>query len=142
MNKTSFSLRTLCDTNGVGKINNEQFALAMYLVQQKLKGVDPPATLTPEMIPPSMRPKGSTDTTQFGVTVSHLLFYIRQGFVPFICDNYEREEREREKCGFLINCVFSFSNHISPVLYQSMCPFCSVITSLSELISLVCYRME
>lgn len=96
MNKTSFSLRTLCDTNGIGKINNEQFALAMYLVQQKLKGVDPPATLTPEMIPPSMRPKGSTDTTQFGVTVSHLLFYIRQGFVPFICDNYEREERERE----------------------------------------------
>ena len=63
-------LRTLSDMNGIGKINNEQFALAMYLVQQKLKGVEPPPTLTPEMIPPSMRPKGSTDTTQFGVTVS------------------------------------------------------------------------
>lgn len=67
-NTTLAHIWTLCDTNGVGKINNEQFALAMYLVQQKLKGVDPPATLTPEMIPPSMRPKGSTDTTQFGVT--------------------------------------------------------------------------
>ena len=63
-------LRTLSDMNGIGKINNEQFALAMYLVQQKLKGVEPPPALTPEMIPPSMRPKGSTDTTQFGVTVS------------------------------------------------------------------------
>ena len=40
-----------------GKLNPEQFALAMYLVQQKQAGKDPPAQLTPDMVPPSMRPK-------------------------------------------------------------------------------------
>jgi len=38
-----------------GKLNSDQFALAMHLVQQKLKGIDPPAALSPEMIPPSLR---------------------------------------------------------------------------------------
>ena len=42
-----------------GKLNPEQFALAMYLVQQKQAGKDPPAQLTPDMVPPSMRPKAS-----------------------------------------------------------------------------------
>ena len=41
-----------------GKLNKEQFALAMWLIKQKLKGIDPPPSLTPEMIPPSAR-KGS-----------------------------------------------------------------------------------
>ena len=40
-----------------GKLNPEQFALAMYLVQQKQAGKAPPAQLTPDMVPPSMRPK-------------------------------------------------------------------------------------
>ena len=40
-----------------GKLNPEQFALAMHLVQQKQAGKDPPAALTPDMVPPSMRPK-------------------------------------------------------------------------------------
>ena len=43
-----------------GKLNPEQFALAMYLVQQKQAGKDPPAQLTPDMVPPSMRPKAGT----------------------------------------------------------------------------------
>jgi len=38
-----------------GKLNCDQFALAMHLVQQKLKGFDPPAVLSPDMIPPSLR---------------------------------------------------------------------------------------
>jgi hypothetical protein len=45
--------------NQEGKLNPEQFALAMYLVQQKQAGKDPPAALTPDMVPPSMRPKGA-----------------------------------------------------------------------------------
>ncbi|KXJ20834.1 epidermal growth factor receptor substrate 15-like 1 [Exaiptasia diaphana] len=45
----------LCDINNSGTLNAEQFILAMYLVQQKVKGVDVPHALTPEMIPPSMR---------------------------------------------------------------------------------------
>lgn len=27
----------------------------MWLINQKVKGIDPPATLTPDMIPPSVR---------------------------------------------------------------------------------------
>ena len=45
----------LCDSNGSGKLNNEQFALAMHLTNARLRGMDVPVQLTPEMIPPSMR---------------------------------------------------------------------------------------
>ncbi|XP_032551683.1 epidermal growth factor receptor substrate 15 isoform X1 [Chiroxiphia lanceolata] len=46
----------LCDTKDCGKLSKEQFALAFYLINQKLtKGIDPPQALTPEMIPPSDR---------------------------------------------------------------------------------------
>jgi len=47
--------RALCDTRNIGKLTKDQFALAIYLIQQKLKGIDPPAKLPPEMIPPSIR---------------------------------------------------------------------------------------
>merc|ERR1719361_3018768 len=56
----------LCDMRQEGKLNPEQFALAMYLVQQKQAGKDPPAQLTPDMVPPSMRPKGEIVTGQAG----------------------------------------------------------------------------
>ncbi|XP_048582344.1 epidermal growth factor receptor substrate 15-like 1 isoform X2 [Nematostella vectensis] len=55
----------LCDLTNSGRLNAEQFALAMYLIKQKVNGVDPPQKLTPEMIPPSMRgcsPSGSDDS--------------------------------------------------------------------------------
>uniref|UniRef100_A0A8C6UTQ7 Epidermal growth factor receptor substrate 15-like 1 n=1 Tax=Neogobius melanostomus TaxID=47308 RepID=A0A8C6UTQ7_9GOBI len=46
----------LADTKQTGKLNWEQFSLAMYLIQQKItKDIDPPTTLTPDMIPPSER---------------------------------------------------------------------------------------
>ncbi|XP_047662825.1 epidermal growth factor receptor substrate 15-like 1 isoform X5 [Tachysurus fulvidraco] len=46
----------LSDTRQIGKLTREQFALAMYFIQQKVsKGLDPPQALTPEMIPPSER---------------------------------------------------------------------------------------
>ncbi|XP_076664292.1 epidermal growth factor receptor pathway substrate 15 isoform X2 [Andrena cerasifolii] len=45
----------LCDICQNGKLNKEQFALAMWLIKQKLRGADPPASLSPDMIPPSMR---------------------------------------------------------------------------------------
>ncbi|KAK3927147.1 Epidermal growth factor receptor substrate 15-like 1 [Frankliniella fusca] len=45
----------LCDSHQTGKLNLEQFALAMWLITRKLKGIDPPAVLAPEMVPPSMR---------------------------------------------------------------------------------------
>ncbi|XP_025270343.1 epidermal growth factor receptor substrate 15-like 1 isoform X2 [Camponotus floridanus] len=51
---------SLCDTCQNGKLNKEQFALAMWFIKQKLNGIDPPANLTSEMIPPSMRKVGET----------------------------------------------------------------------------------
>ncbi|XP_068563904.1 epidermal growth factor receptor substrate 15-like 1 isoform X2 [Cebidichthys violaceus] len=46
----------LADTRQIGKLTREQFALAMYFIQQKVsKGVDPPQALTADMIPPSER---------------------------------------------------------------------------------------
>ncbi|KAK9737454.1 Cytoskeletal-regulatory complex EF hand [Popillia japonica] len=46
---------SLCDIKQCGKLNNEQFALAMWFVARCLKGIEPPPTLTPEMVPPSFR---------------------------------------------------------------------------------------
>lgn len=50
--------------NQAGKLNIEQYALAMHFVNKKLStGLDPPIELTPEMIPPSMRPKMPIDVS-------------------------------------------------------------------------------
>ncbi|XP_028284224.1 epidermal growth factor receptor substrate 15-like 1 isoform X2 [Parambassis ranga] len=50
----------LADTKQTGKLTREQFSLAMYLIQQKVtKDIDPPSTLTPDMIPPSERTAAS-----------------------------------------------------------------------------------
>ncbi|CAL1580398.1 unnamed protein product [Knipowitschia caucasica] len=46
----------LADTKQTGKLNREQFSLAMHLIHQKIsKDLDPPSTLSPDMIPPSER---------------------------------------------------------------------------------------
>ena len=47
--------RDLCDITNRGQLNSDEFALAMYLIDQKVMGVDPPQMLSPEMVPPSMR---------------------------------------------------------------------------------------
>ncbi|XP_067308943.1 epidermal growth factor receptor substrate 15-like 1 isoform X2 [Pseudorasbora parva] len=51
---------SLADTKRTGKLTIEQFCLAMHLIQEKVKGVDPPQSLTPDMIPPSERGAAST----------------------------------------------------------------------------------
>ncbi|KAF7666734.1 hypothetical protein LDENG_00095460 [Lucifuga dentata] len=50
----------LADTKQTGKLTREQFSLAMYLIQQATNGLDPPSSLTPDMIPPSERTAAST----------------------------------------------------------------------------------
>ncbi|KAM8889938.1 epidermal growth factor receptor substrate 15-like 1 isoform 2-T2 [Synchiropus picturatus] len=46
----------LADTRQIGKLTREQFALAMHFIQLKVnKGIDPPQSLTADMIPPSER---------------------------------------------------------------------------------------
>ena len=63
----SINIRNLCDIEKNGKLNSEQFALAMYLIAEKVRKSDIPKELTPAMIPPSLRGKGvalsSTSTT-------------------------------------------------------------------------------
>ncbi|XP_019966608.2 epidermal growth factor receptor substrate 15-like 1 isoform X2 [Paralichthys olivaceus] len=64
----------LADTKQTGKLTQEQFSLAMYLIQQKVtKGVDPPSSLTPDMIPPSER----TGTAATGSSYGGLLSSVR-----------------------------------------------------------------
>lgn len=46
---------SLSDTFQNGKLTSEQFALAMWLVERKKAGIDPPEFLAPDMIPPSLR---------------------------------------------------------------------------------------
>lgn len=51
----------LCDIGSTGKLNNEQFALAMHFVNKKIAtGLDAPPDLLPEMVPPSFRKKTNT----------------------------------------------------------------------------------
>ncbi|XP_060040441.1 epidermal growth factor receptor substrate 15-like 1 isoform X1 [Erinaceus europaeus] len=54
----------LADTQQTGKLNKEQFALAMFLIQRKVsKGLDPPQVLPPDMVPPSERSTPGPDGT-------------------------------------------------------------------------------
>ena len=59
-------LRGLCDVTNQGRLNSEQFSLAMYLIHQKVMGVDPPQTLSAEMVPPSMRNGSAATPTASG----------------------------------------------------------------------------
>lgn len=45
----------LCDCSQSGKLTAEQFALAMWMVDRKRNGHEPPDCLAPNMIPPSQR---------------------------------------------------------------------------------------
>uniref|UniRef100_A0A8C2E8M0 Epidermal growth factor receptor pathway substrate 15 n=1 Tax=Cyprinus carpio TaxID=7962 RepID=A0A8C2E8M0_CYPCA len=61
----------LCDIGDVGKLTQDQFALALYLINQKLsKGIDPPQTLSPEMIPPSDRLALQASQHKFSLSLS------------------------------------------------------------------------
>lgn len=47
----------------------------MWFIKQKLSGVDPPPSLTPEMIPPSMRKVGETIVvTLFKYSINDMLY--------------------------------------------------------------------
>ncbi|XP_054982639.1 epidermal growth factor receptor substrate 15-like 1 isoform X4 [Sorex araneus] len=54
----------LADTRQTGKLSQEQFALAMHLIQQKVsRGLDPPQVLSPDMVPPSERGTPGPDSS-------------------------------------------------------------------------------
>ncbi|KAG8164249.1 hypothetical protein KVR01_006167 [Diaporthe batatas] len=61
----------LADINSEGRLNRDEFAVAMYLIrQQRMKQGDLPQTLPANLIPPSMRGQArpSTATNAFDVT--------------------------------------------------------------------------
>ncbi|KAJ3359208.1 actin organization and endocytosis protein, partial [Kappamyces sp. JEL0680] len=45
----------LADIQKRGKLNSDEFAVAMHLIYQKLNGVDLPSTLPQNLIPPSQK---------------------------------------------------------------------------------------
>ncbi|KAI8341572.1 hypothetical protein BD560DRAFT_456636 [Blakeslea trispora] len=45
----------LADPNNQGKLNVDEFAVAMHLIYRKLNGYNVPETLPPELVPPSTR---------------------------------------------------------------------------------------
>jgi len=47
----------------------EQFSLAMWLVERKLKGIDPPNTLSPEMVPPGNRTVTPSNAVQVRILI-------------------------------------------------------------------------
>lgn len=49
------SIWNLCDTSNRGKLNKDEFAVAMHLVYRRLNGYDIPLRLPPELIPPSTK---------------------------------------------------------------------------------------
>ncbi|KAI5282650.1 actin organization and endocytosis protein, partial [Ascosphaera acerosa] len=46
---------TLSDPNNRGKLNKDEFAVAMHLIYRRLNGYPVPARLPPELVPPSTR---------------------------------------------------------------------------------------
>ncbi|OBA23247.1 hypothetical protein METBIDRAFT_63645 [Metschnikowia bicuspidata var. bicuspidata NRRL YB-4993] len=45
----------LCDSNNRGKLNKDEFAVAMHLVYRRLNGLEIPLRLPPELVPPSSK---------------------------------------------------------------------------------------
>lgn len=69
-----FFIRALADTRQMGKLSKDQFALAMYLIQQKVsKGIDPPQVLSLDMIPPTERNTPIQVSQQFVVDNTELM---------------------------------------------------------------------
>lgn len=89
----------LCDTNQSGKLNCEQFALAMWFVEQKQKGIDPPDQLAPNMIPPNLR---TTTTSKVNEAIAApILQPVREAYsnpeLEIIHNEIEKITSERTK---------------------------------------------
>lgn len=56
----------LCDTHQTGKLTSEQFALAMWLVERKQAGFEPPDVLPSNYVPPSLRRPSSAAVSLLG----------------------------------------------------------------------------
>nr|XP_046176947.1 epidermal growth factor receptor substrate 15-like 1 isoform X1 [Oncorhynchus gorbuscha] len=93
----------LADTKQTGKLSREQFSLAMWLIHQKvISGLDPPQTLSPEMIPPSERTTtsvldSSSSTESADLTGIKELDDISQEIAQLQREKYTLEQDIRDK---------------------------------------------
>uniref|UniRef100_A0A8C7JEX1 Epidermal growth factor receptor substrate 15-like 1 n=1 Tax=Oncorhynchus kisutch TaxID=8019 RepID=A0A8C7JEX1_ONCKI len=91
----------LADTKQTGKLSREQFSLAMWLIHQKvINGLDPPQTLSPEMIPPSERTTtsdSSSSTESADLTGIKELDDISQEIAQLQREKYTLEQDIRDK---------------------------------------------
>ncbi|XP_037674152.1 epidermal growth factor receptor substrate 15-like 1 isoform X3 [Choloepus didactylus] len=92
----------LADTRQMGKLSKDQFALAMYFIQQKVShGADPPQLLSPDMVPPSERgtpgPESSTSLVSGEFTGVKELDDISQEISQLQREKYSLEQDIREK---------------------------------------------
>ncbi|XP_076978092.1 epidermal growth factor receptor substrate 15-like 1 isoform X3 [Tamandua tetradactyla] len=92
----------LADTRQMGKLSKDQFALAMYFIQQKVtQGTDPPQLLSPDMVPPSERgtpvPDSSTSLVSGEFTGVKELDDISQEIAQLQREKYSLEQDIREK---------------------------------------------
>ncbi|XP_012584525.1 PREDICTED: epidermal growth factor receptor substrate 15-like 1 isoform X8 [Condylura cristata] len=92
----------LADTRQMGKLSKDQFALAMYFIQQKVsKGIDPPQVLSPDMVPPSERgtpiPDSSSSLGSGEFTGVKELDDISQEVAQLQREKYSLEQDIREK---------------------------------------------
>merc|ERR1712018_841233 len=85
----------LCDMNQEGKLNPEQFALAMWLINRKQSGKDPPAALTPDMVPPSLRPKGQDAGTATNVYNNPELEMIAKDIQSLLSEKIQLEKESQ-----------------------------------------------
>ena len=65
--------RRLADIHDAGKLNADEFAVAMHLVHKKLLGQDLPSSLPTELIPPSQRDFDLTVEVMKEVVVNDIL---------------------------------------------------------------------
>ncbi|XP_050524898.1 epidermal growth factor receptor substrate 15-like 1 [Daktulosphaira vitifoliae] len=63
---------SLCDIKQQGKLDIDQFCLAMWFVERKLKGINPPHELSADMMPPSCRNNSQNNTTIAGNEMSQI----------------------------------------------------------------------
>merc|ERR1719295_1676199 len=85
----------LCDMKQEGKLNPEQFCLAMWLINRKQAGKDPPAALTPDMVPPSLRPKGQDAGTATNVYNNPELEMIAKDIQSLLSEKIQLEKESQ-----------------------------------------------
>uniref|UniRef100_A0A8C7YM06 Epidermal growth factor receptor pathway substrate 15 n=1 Tax=Oryzias sinensis TaxID=183150 RepID=A0A8C7YM06_9TELE len=87
----------LCDIGDIGKLTREQFALALYLINLKLtKGLEPPQSLSQEMIPPSDR-LNIKQVSQSGPFLSLSSTFLDARLLNLEKSSVEEEIKEKEE---------------------------------------------